>query len=329
MSPWKNIIPKAHTDKIKKHSMPGKFHPMLAKLTHDHFSDADWIYERKWDGIRCVVLKTGKKVQLLSRNQKKLNDTYPEIEAVMEKQDKSFILDGEIVAFSGDVSSFSRLQGRMQIRDRQQALETDIKVYYYVFDLPACDGYDLEDLPLRIRKSILKEVLDYGDPLRYTSHRNEEGIKFLREACRKKWEGLIAKKADSSYHHSRTSDWLKFKCVNRQEFVIGGFTGPKGQRIGFGALLIGYYKDGKLRYAGKVGTGYSDKQLKEMSSELKKIETGESPYGEAVDEDNVYWVKPEKVCEVGFTEWTDDGKLRHPRFIGMRYDKEPENVIKE
>ncbi|NIP42287.1 MAG: ATP-dependent DNA ligase [candidate division Zixibacteria bacterium] len=300
---------------------------MLATLTHDYFSDENWIYERKLDGERCLCFKNGKKVELKSRNKRVLNDTYPELVKELEKQDTgNFIADGEIVAFEGDVTSFSKLQNRMH---SSESSGRDVAVYYYLFDLLHVGGYDMTKLELRYRKAILKKALEFSNKLRFTAHRNEEGKKYHQEACKKGWEGVIAKAADSTYAHSRSKNWLKFKCVNQQEFVIGGFTDPQGQRSGFGALLIGYYKDGDFHYAGKVGTGYDDEMLEKLGKKLKDIERKSNPFEEDVKEKGAHWVKPKLVGEVGFTEWTSDGKLRHPRFLGLRRDKKAKNVERE
>ena len=166
------------------------------------------------------------------------------------------IVDGEVVAFDGDRTSFSRLQRRLGVSDPGPALRAEVPVYLYVFDLLWADGRDVRPLPLRERKRLLRGLLSFRDPLRFTEHRDTDGEAYWREACIKGWEGIIAKRADSPYRPGRTRDWLKFKCENAQEFVIGGYTDPRGSRTGFGALLLGYYdSDGKLRYAGKVGTG--------------------------------------------------------------------------
>ncbi len=322
-----------YSDKIEKMSMPDWLDPMLATLTHDHFEDENWIYERKWDGERALVFKKKGVVTIYSRNRKKLNDTYPELEeAFQNTKEDNFIADGEICTFDGDVSSFSKLQGRMQVKNREEAEKSSIKVYYYFIDLLYIDQYLITNLPLRDRKNILRDSFEFDDPLRFTTHRNKEGLDYYEEACKKGWEGLIAKDATSKYVHDRSRKWLKFKCVNRQEFVIGGYTDPEGERIGFGALLIGYYEDNKLKYAGKVGTGYNDEMLKKLSEKMKKIETDKNPFRESEDEINekkVHWIKPKLVGEVAFTEWTNDGMLRHPAFKGLRDDKDPENVTKE
>jgi bifunctional non-homologous end joining protein LigD len=217
----------------------------------------------------------------------------------------------------------------MQTRDPEQARRSGVAVYYYVFDVLHVDGYDVTGLPLRSRKRLLRALLAYRGPVRFTSHRNTEGERFYEEACRKRWEGLIAKRAESTYVHRRSPDWLKFKCVNSQEFVIGGFTEPAGTRNEFGALLIGYYDGGDLRYAGKVGTGFDERMLRDLGARLRRLERADSPFADAVPTRKLHWVKPQIVCEVGFTEWTGDGRLRHPRFMGLRRDKRPRQVLRE
>ncbi len=327
----KEIISKTERAKLIAREQPTWMDPMLATLSHDEFSDEKWIYERKFDGERCVIYKNGDDLRLMSRNKKKLNFRYPEIVKALSDQDSDrFILDGEIVAFEGDITSFSKLQDRMHVSSEQEAKSSDVEVYYYAFDLLYAGNYDLTKVPLRERKKILKKLLEFKDPIRYTTHRKEDGLEYLKEACRKNWEGLIAKKADGEYVHSRSKKWLKFKCSNRQEFIIIGYTEPEGERIGFGALLIGYYEKDQLKYAGRVGTGYSDDFLEKMSEKLKDIEIDHSPLDdEEISDKDIHWVKPKFVGEVSFTEWTGDGKLRHPSFKGLREDKDPEDVVNE
>ncbi len=316
---------------LRQTSLPDWTSPMLATLTDDYFSDPGWIYERKLDGVRVLAFKDGDEVRLLSRNRKAQNGTYPELVEALEAQDGRFVVDGEVVAFDGDVTSFSRLQGRMQIKDPEKARETGISVWLYLFDILHLEGYDTTKLELRDRKRLLRRALRFEDPLRWTEHRNEEGEAYLEEACESGWEGLIAKDARSNYVHSRSTDWLKFKCVNRQELVIGGFTDPQGERVGFGALLVGYYEDDGLQYAGKVGTGYDDRTLEELRSRMDSLERKTPPFkdGDEIDASGVHWVTPKLVGEVGFTEWTPAGKLRHPRFLGLRHDKDPTDVVRE
>lgn len=313
--------------------MPDWMDPMLARLSHDHFSDPAWIYERKLDGERVITyVHDDGDVRLMSRNQKQINDSYPEIEETLADQaPKGIVLDGEVVAFDENhVSDFQKLQPRMHASSREESTESGVTVYYYIFDCMYVDGHDITHVPLRGRKKALRAAVDWDDPLRWTQHRNREGEKYLAEACDRGWEGLIAKKADSAYVHSRSSHWLKFKCVQQQEFVIGGWTEPEGERIGFGALLLGFYRDGDFVYAGKVGTGFDDETLRDLSDRLKSIERNTSPYdvGDA-DHKGVHFVTPKLVCEVKFTEWTGDDKLRHPAFLGLRRDKDAEDVHKE
>jgi bifunctional non-homologous end joining protein LigD len=218
----------------------------------------------------------------------------------------------------------------MHLTDPQEIKNSKVPVFYYLFDILYFDGYNLTKLELRSRKSILKSAISFKDPLRFMTHRIHDGEAFHKEACNKGWEGLIAKDAGSAYVHGRSKKWLKFKCVSQQEFVIGGYTEPKGERIGFGALLIGYYENKSLKYAGKVGTGYNDKLLKTLTKKLENRERKTSPFSsDDIREKNVHWVTPELVGEIGFTEWTSEGKLRHPRFLGLRDDKNPKRVVKE
>jgi len=318
-------------EKLRDVEQPDWMNPMLATLTDRRFSDEDWIFERKLDGERCLAFRKGDQMHLMSRNQKNLNDQYPElVEALKQQRVDDFIVDGEIVAFEGDVTSFARLQDRMHVEDPEEARQSGVAVYYYAFDLLYLAGYDTTQVGLRHRKSLLKGALSFDDPLRFVSHRNEEGEAFFEEACRKGWEGIIAKQADSSYVHSRSKKWLKFKCVNRQEFVIGGYTEPQGERIGFGALLLGYYEGDDLIYAGKVGTGFDDKTLRSLSKRLSSLERETPAFAEdGLPTDEIHWVEPSLVAQIGFEEWTDDGKLRHPRFQGLREDKDPEDVVRE
>lgn len=326
-----DALPAEARRKLREQEQPRWVDPMLATLTDERFSDPDWIYERKLDGVRILAFRNGDDVRLMTRNEKRRNAAYPEVvDALAAEPGGDFIVDGEVVAFAGNVTSFSRLQERMKIDDEETARASDVAVYYYIFDLLHLDGHDVSRVSLRHRKALLKRALDFHGPVRYTQHRNEDGEAFWKEACGQGWEGVIAKDATSTYVHSRSRSWLKFKCVNRQEFVIAGFTDPQGERSGFGALLIGYYEGGTLRYAGKVGTGYDEATLTELRRRMDALER-ETP---AFDEESlpttgVHWITPKLVAEVGFTEWTGDGKLRHPRYEGLRDDKAAEDVVRE
>ncbi|MFO7960279.1 MAG: non-homologous end-joining DNA ligase [Nitriliruptoraceae bacterium] len=317
-------------ERLREEPFPDWLDPMLATLTDDHFSDPDWLYERKLDGERVLAYRSDEGVRLVSRNATELNDTYPELHDALGRASRvAGVLDGEVVAFEGSRTSFSKLQPRLQVSDPEEARASDVAVFLYVFDVLHLDGRSTRDLPLRARKSVLRAAVAFDDPLRWVSHRNEDGEAWLEEACAKGWEGLIAKRADAPYHHGRSRDWLKFKCVNRQEFVIGGFTDPQGERDRFGALLIGYHENGELRYAGKVGTGYDQQTLEQLGELLEQRERRTSPFADGPEEKGLHFVTPELVAEVGFTEWTHDGRLRHPRYLGLREDKEPQEVVRE
>jgi DNA ligase D-like protein (predicted ligase) len=305
--------------------------PMLATLTEKRFSNENWIFERKLDGERCVAYKAGDSVNLKSRNQEVINAQYPElVDALKQQDEQSFIVDGEIVAFEGNVTSFSKLQNRMHIEDPDEIHQSGVDVYYYLFDILYFDQYDVTEINQRDRKSLLKQVVSYEDPLRYMNHRNSDGEQYYHEACQKGWEGIIAKNATSPYVHSRSKKWLKFKCINQQEFVIGGFTDPHGERIGFGALLLGYYQQDELLYAGKVGTGFDDETLQRLKDKLDSLERKNPPFAEDdLPTKEVHWVTPDLVAEIGFEEWTQDHKLRQPRFLGLRRDKEAGEVVRE
>lgn len=332
MSDWHDDLDEDERAALKYKSMPKWTAPMLATLTDERFSSPDWIYERKLDGERCLVFRRKSRLHILSRNQQDINDTYPElVDALGRQPPVHFIADGEIVAFAGNTTSFSRLQGRIGIKNPDEARASGIKVYFYLFDLLYLDDCDITDLPLRTRKGLLRRQFEFSGPLRFTAHHNEKGEKLYAQACRKGWEGIIAKRAASTYVHSRSRDWLKFKCVNQQELVIGGYTDPGGSRIGFGALLLGYYEKDELRYAGKVGTGFDEQTLKELGNKLESITRNDCPFDEIPDAagSKVHWVKPTLVVEIGFTEWTGDNRLRHPRFLGLRHDKPASKVVRE
>lgn len=312
--------------------LPGWLDPELATLTQDRFSDPEWIFERKLDGERCLAFKSGGQVRLMTRNQNEDTSTYPEItEALAAQQAGSFIIDGEIVAFEGSQTRFARLQQRLGVRHPGPGLLAEVPVYFYIFDVLWTGDGDVRSLPLRQRKQILRGLLAFAGPLRFTEHQDTDGEAYFRQACAGGWEGVIAKRADAPYRAGRTRDWLKFKCETGQEFVIGGFTDPRGTRTGFGALLLGYYDPGhQLVYAGKVGTGFSQLTLNSLHATLAGLEQDRPAFSRGrLPRSGVHWVQPRLVAQVGFSEWTTDGELRHPRFQGLRDDKDPADVIRE
>jgi bifunctional non-homologous end joining protein LigD len=312
-------------------AQPSWIAPELATLTRDRFSDPAWITERKFDGERCLAFVENGEVQLRTRNKKLITGTYPELAAALAGQDAGdFIVDGEIVAFDGAATSFERLQQRMQLAAPLPKLVQQVPVFFYLFDMVYSGGRDLRRLPLTKRKEYLGQ-LSLRDPLRLATHRTGEGEAHYADACRQGWEGVIAKRAGSVYRAGRSKDWLKFKCENAQEFVVGGYTDPQGSRTGFGALLLGYYDpDGRLVYAGKVGTGFTTRTLTSLLAALRALGQDGTAFDQGdLPHSGVHWVRPELVAQIGFAEWTMAGQLRHPRYQGLRDDKEPREVVRE
>jgi bifunctional non-homologous end joining protein LigD len=314
-------LPEHERARLTRAPLPDRVEPMKAVLTDERFSDPGWVFERKLDGIRCVAIKADRRVRLLSRNHLSLNGRFPEIAAALERDDATdFVVDGEVVAFAGAQTSFARLQQRG---------EGDVAVFFYIFDLLHLAGHDTTALTLRARKSLLRRALGFHGHVRLTPHRNRDGEALFRDACRKGWEGLIAKRADSPYVHGRSRDWLKLKCSAEQELVIGGYTPPKGSRTDLGALLLGYYESERLRYAGKVGTGFTRTTLRDLAARLEPLRRETSPFADEARERGAQWVEPRLVAQIGFSEWTRDGRLRHPRFLGLRDDKAAAEVVRE
>jgi bifunctional non-homologous end joining protein LigD len=317
---------------LRRAAMPAFTQPMLATLTKHVFSDPEWVYEPKLDGQRSLLWRRGDTVRLLTRNEKDRTAHYPDLSAaILRNETPPLIADGEIVAFEGNVTSFSRLQGRMQNARPSASNVAAVPVYFYLFDLVWFGGYDLSALPLVARKSLLREALAFDDPIRFSEHLDEEGEAAFRAACAKGWEGLVAKRAAAPYTHARSKDWLKFKCSNEQEFIVVGWTEPRGSRSGLGALLVGYHEEGSLRFGGKVGTGFNEQELARLSAKLRRLERSTAPLDDTkgIAMKGVHWVRPQLVAQVGFAEWTPDGKLRHPRYLGLRDDKSPDLIVRE
>jgi bifunctional non-homologous end joining protein LigD len=314
--------------------------PMLASLSDRRVFDDRWIFERKLDGVRALGVREDDRTWLLSRTGRVMDATYPElVQALASQECQDFVVDGEIVALRAGRTDFSLLQQRMGLTDPRAVRASRVAVTYYLFDLLLLDGWDLTGLPQRTRKNLLRRALRFHGPLRYTPHRNHDPARgaaaLLNDACAKHWEGLIAKRADAPYQPRRSTDWLKLKCEAGQEFVIAGFTEPGGSRIGFGALLLGYYDPAGpsgpplLRYAGKVGTGFSDRALLALRDRLDALSQPHSPFSSSVPERAPHWVAPCLVAQVAFTEWTSEGLLRHPRFLALRPDQPPTAVLRE
>jgi bifunctional non-homologous end joining protein LigD len=304
---------------------------MLATLTDRRDFGEDWLLERKFDGERCVARKGGGEVQLTSRTAKDLTGTYPEVRAAVASQrNRELLLDGEVVAYDGEQTSFSRLQQRLGVTNPSPDRVAAYPVVFCVFDLLEIDGDDLRGRPLLGRRERLSRALQPSAALQLSQAWRDDSRRLFAQACGAGWEGLIAKRAEAPYVPGRSRDWLKLKCVWEQEFVIGGYTDPAGSRTDFGALLVGYYEGEWLKYAGKVGTGYTAATLRDLGARLRALETRESPFVDARPiPRGTHWTRPEVVAQVGFAEWTNEGRLRQPRFLGLRDDKRPVEVVRE
>jgi bifunctional non-homologous end joining protein LigD len=313
--------------------MPKWVDPMLASLAETPPRGEDWTYEPKLDGFRTLAFREGDNVRLLSRNHKDLGSRFPEIvEALHQQPVDEFILDGEVVALdSKGRPRFSLLQQRLTPIPLAAARQSR-SLFYYAFDLLYAKGYDTRDLPQSRRTSLLREAVIASDPIRITEQLTGDGAKLLLRVCRKGFEGLIAKRLDAPYAPGkRTTYWLKLKCILEQEFVIGGYTDPEGSRTGFGALLVGYYAKGKLIYAGRVGTGFTDKVLADLLKRMRPLARGACPFqpDPEIPRKSVHFVEPRFVGQVGYSEWTHDRHLRQPRFLGLRIDRNPKGVVLE
>jgi bifunctional non-homologous end joining protein LigD len=291
--------------------------PMKAVLTAERPAGPEWVFERKLDGIRCLAVKDGGRTRLYSRNELSLNDRYPPLAAALDADPADgFVIDGEAVTF---------VDGRDRFGGGENA-----QLLYYVFDVLFVDGRDLRPLALEERRAALEHLLGWQDPLRVTEQVTGDGAALLADACRDGWEGLIAKRLGRPYVSTRSRDWLKLKCTAEQELVIGGFTAPRGSRTDLGALLVGHFEDDRLRYAGKVGTGFTRATLRDLSERLAPLVRETSPFEpEKAIPKTATWVEPDLVAQIAFMEWTGDGRLRHPSFLGLRFDKSPREVVRE
>jgi bifunctional non-homologous end joining protein LigD len=307
---------------------------MLATLAARPFSDPDWVFEVKHDGVRVFAARTGGKVELYTRNRRLVTATYPEVSrAIASLPADRFLLDGEIVALDErGRSSFQRLQPRMHLldaRDVERAARA-VPVTAFFFDCLCAEGRDLRHLPLADRKEATRLLVGRSGVLRYSDHVEREGERFYDLARKKGLEGIVAKRLASPYRGGRSRDWLKIKCQLRQEFVIGGYTDPRGGRSCFGALHLGLYEGGKLVYVSKVGTGFDERSLRAIWQKLRPLERPSPPFDTGAPEGRGHhWVEPKLVCEVRFTEWTADGGIRHPTFLGLRDDKDPRECRRE
>jgi len=319
---------------------PQFIEPMKARLVDDPTTHGDWLYELKFDGIRAIAIKNNAKVSLISRNGNKLDGRFPEIvEAIKNLPVRECVIDGEVVALDEEGRSSFQLLQALEMEGRKAPL------CLYVFDLLQLNGKSLLGLPLEQRKQVLAKICEnIGDPIRYSGEISGDVKALLAEVKRRGLEGLIGKQRDSVYEPGRRSGaWIKLKCLNEQEFVIGGYSPPAGSRKHFGAILVGYYDGGKLKFAGKVGSGFTAKSLSTLSKKFREEEREDCPFvdlpsphgGEWVQGitpsmmKKMHWVNPKFVAQIKFAEWTRDGKLRQPVFLGLREDKSPTEVKRE
>src|SRR5947207_1163362 len=319
---------------------PRFIEPMKAKLVEKPPATDDWVYELKFDGIRLIAIKADKRVSLLSRNENELSGRFPAIvEAIKNLPAREFVIDGEVVALDDEGRSSFQLLQALQMEGRKSP------VYFYAFDLLQLDGKSLLGLQLEARKKFLEELCaGAGDPIRYSGVIGGDAKRLLEEVERRGLEGLIGKQRNSVYEPDRRSGaWIKLKCVNEQEFVIGGYTPPQGARKHFGAILVGYYKNNKLVFAGKVGTGFTVKSLSMLHKKFQKEARDDCPFVDLPSRQNgqwvlgitpsmmkkMHWVNPKFVAQIKFAEWTRDGKLRAPVFLALREDKKPTDVVRE
>jgi bifunctional non-homologous end joining protein LigD len=319
--------------RAKRDPVPHIKSPMLATLVDEPFDDDDWLFEIKWDGYRaiCTVHEDGR-IELVSRNGLDFLGKFPELEALKNAWTTlPIVVDGEIVSLdSQGRSSFQRLQESLNGRRSQGRTKKNGALRFAAFDVLYADGRDLRKTPLEERKAILERCIADDDLVLYSKHVVRNGRALFAQAEHRNLEGIIGKRRDSLYEQRRTRDWVKIKAQLVQECVIGGFTEPRGSRTGFGSLLLGLYDRGKLVYVGHAGTGFNAKTLASLTADLKKIERKSSPFENEVDANTKpHWVKPEMVAEIRFTEWTRDGYMRHPAFLGLRLDKEPKNCVRE
>jgi len=313
---------------------PGGDLLMLATLVETTPSDTSWLFEIKYDGVRVLATRAGDEIELRHRSNQVVTARYPEVVAALHALPlQSFMLDGEIVALDDrGRSSFQRLQERMGLTrpaDVERA-RGQVPVSAVVFDALALDGRDLRRLPLEARKECLKLLVPPRGVVYFGDHVLGQGADFLAAACEQGLEGVVAKRRDSAYASKRSRDWLKIKCHLRQEFVVGGYTVPQGARTHFGALHLGLYERGELVYVSKVGTGFDDRALESISEELRPLVRATSPFARGTPAGRGHtWVEPRLVAEVRFGEWTRDGGIRHPSFVGLRSDKRPEECVRE
>ena len=318
-------------------TMPKTVQPMLATLIDGPFSSDEWIYETKWDGVRTICYldnrEKGDGYRLVSRRQVDATAKYPELSKIASVISAGqAVLDGEIVALDKNgIPRFQLLQPRFGRKGGSAGyVRNESTLAYYVFDLLYLDGCDLTGVDLIYRKALLQSLIKKDSIVRYSDHVVRDGVAFFKEIQRLKLEGMIAKRSNSKYVQKRSTEWVKVKTVERSEVVIGGYTRPRGGRSYFGALVVGLYDRGRLKYVGHTGGGFNQASLKQLYDQMQGLKSDRSPFASRVKTNEaVQWVKPALACEVKFSEWTDDGIMRMPIFLGLRDDKDPKDCVVE
>ncbi len=318
---------------VRARAAPTTLPFMLPTLVDVVPAGRGWLFEIKWDGVRVLARRQAERVRLWSRTGHEVTGQYPEIaEAIARLGGGDLALDAEVVALDAyGRASFHRLQPRMHRARGVAAAAASVPVVAYVYDCLVLDGHDVRAQALRDRKALVRLLLPARGVLRYCDHVTGTGRAFLAAACAAGLEGVVAKRADAPYRGGRRREWLKIKCQQRQEFVIGGWTDPRGTRPHLGALHVGVHAGGALVYAGRVGSGFDDASLRDLHARLRALATDDCPFaaGSLPRARGQHWVRPTLVCEVRFTEWTPDGSLRHPVFLGLRADRPPRAVRRE
>jgi bifunctional non-homologous end joining protein LigD len=308
---------------VKRDPIPHPKALMLATLIEKPFDDPEWLFEIKWDGYRALCTVEKDKLTLVSRNGLDMLSRFPDLHRLENAfASMPIVVDGEIVSLDS--------KGRSEFQRLQESQKKPAGLTYVAFDLLYADGKDLRKEPLEERKALLERLIRDEELVLYSKHIVGKGIPLFESAKKQQLEGIIGKKRDSTYQERRSRDWVKIKTGNEQEFVVGGWTEPKGSRKGFGALLVGVNAKNGLRYVGSVGTGFTAKVLSQIHARLEKLERKTSPFVNDVDANApVHWCRPQLVAEVRFSEWTRDGYLRQPAFLGLRADKSANDVVAE
>jgi bifunctional non-homologous end joining protein LigD len=317
----------AELEEAKKAPMPARMGAMLATPSGRVFSDPNWLFEIKWDGVRALAWIENGKLTLHSRSGSDITSHYPELAALPRSfTGQQAIIDGEITVLDArGHSDFEMLQERMHVRNPAQRLISQYPVVYFAFDLLYCDGYDLRAAPLLARKQLLQRLLHSSDRIRYSDHLLEKGEELFGLAKQNELEGIIAKRVDSRYVGERSANWLKLKTSKTLDAVVGGWTAPRGAGAPLGSLLLGLYEGKKLRFIGHAGSGFDNKSHTEVAEKLKELEISKAPFDEAPEpNEKPTWVKPSLVARVRFSGWTQEMRLRHPVFLGLRADANPE-----